>query len=203
MRNILLRVPISKPKKSKGKRKSVDLRGRISKDIWVGRKGKVFDSSKPFERVGVVYTDGKYTIEKVYVGKEDFYNIYKDGETLMAWRDTLNDAKRDLRDYKSGKLKMNVQGDDIKKLLSSKTDRWGLDIDKPIRPLIKELNEKGFDTSWSCSGHNDWGYVKFKKKYSAEEKKEVANILKNNGIKILGFGEDDTGHTEVTIEEVK
>ena len=68
--------------------------------------------------------------------------------------------------------------------------RLPLDIDPEIRPLVLELNKKGYRTYGSCAGHRDRGFIVFGK-LKPEKQKEVKDILKNKGLEQLRGGHLD------------
>ena len=65
------------------------------------------------------------------------------------------------------------------------------DIDKPIEPIIRELNAKGYKTFASCAGHRDKeGYISFyetDREYTEEQKEEIISILEKYGIRNAEF----------------
>jgi hypothetical protein len=68
-------------------------------------------------------------------------------------------------------------------------------IDSEIKPLVVELNKKGYKTEQSCAGHGYRGYVSFLPKnhtppykyLTKEEAKTVINIAHKYGCKRVGF----------------
>lgn len=105
----------------------------------------------------------------------------------MANRESLEEIEEDLQNYiSSGGYK---KWEDVKSLVTSKTNIRGRDIDPEIRDLIGDLNNNGFATLGSCSGHHgSAGFVTFAKpNLSIEEREKIRGIFANRGIHEITF----------------
>ena len=186
--------------------------GRISSTVWISPKGKVMDRSLSQVSGGIVYRDGDYAVEKWYYGKVDFYDILKNNKAIAYNRDSLTESKQDINRFKKHEDNLDAYINDwhpeASKLLNSKTDNRGSDIDIPIRPLIKELNNAGYKTAWSCAGHKDDdeskdGFVTFDKSQSDENCVKIVKILKSYGIEDIKYGDDNKNRTVFRFKRVE
>lgn len=205
MRDVLLHSGLKNRKRiQKSPVRSVPKKtGRISSTVWISPGGKVMDEKlRQLSAPNViVYRDRDYSIERVMYGNVAFYNILKDGESLAENRDSIEEAKKEIAEFRT-------HGDNVKEwlenwhpsakeALESKTDIRGADLDKPIIPLIKKLNALGYDTAWSCAGHVDDnesrnGFITFSKRYDIDGINKIRQILINSGIKDIkdGYNEE-------------
>jgi len=93
-------------------------------------------------------------------------------QTLTTQELSKNEKEELLQSYKRRKGLIDV-------------DLSVVDIDELLRPLVKELNDSGFKTFSSCSGHNKRdGYVGLyhDRFFTSEEKKELNSIFSRHGI---------------------
>lgn len=69
-------------------------------------------------------------------------------------------------------------------------------IDKEIYPIIKKLNNLGYKTQYSCSGHGKKGYISFKRKLSIKHIPTIKQELKNYGVKNPKFYDTYSKHSD-------
>lgn len=115
--------------------------------------------------------------------QKTLYHVYDpEGKMVLGNRKSLEEAKGDLENYIStgGYKKWEKVG----ALLESKTTIQGYDIDPEIRSLIRDLNNSGFATIASCSGHGkERGFVNFEKPtLEDDEKGEIRAIFEALGV---------------------
>lgn len=207
MKEVLLHSGL---KSRKPARKVPKKTGVISRNIFISQSGKMINWDLPKVSAGIAYRDGEWSVEKWYRGKDDFYDIYKGDEGVAFNRDSLKEAKRDIAKFK--KYKGNIKeffesfSPDIEDVLKSKSDIRGKDLDKQIVPLIKELNDSGYKTAWSCAGHADeddtTGFVTFSKSQSNDDCNGIIKILKRHGIENIKYGDDNLKRTVFRFKRV-
>ena len=134
----------------------------------------------------------------------DVYSVYYQPEgqkrqSILGSRATLEEAENSLEEYiqKGGYEKW----ENLPALLSSDTSYQGWDLDPNVKEVVADLNDRGFTTTGSCSGHGRRGYVVFDDLLDEDEKAEVKEVLEMNDIMHSSF-EDDRNRTMIFFESL-
>lgn len=134
------------------------------------------------------YTIGKHPDRD---GDSYLYSVWSpDGEFIFGNRSSLEKVKQDLKHYIStGGYK---KWKNVRALVESDTHIPGEDIDLEIREMVRELNEMGYITLGSCSGHGrETGFVTFSNPdLSDNDKVNIKLILQDYGFTSLRFGRE-------------
>ena len=140
----------------------------------------------------------------------DVYSVYYQPEgqkrqsiwmtgAYLGSRATLEEAEDDLEEYiqRGGAEKW----ESLPSLLASDTSYQGWDLDPNVKSVVVDLNDRGFTTTGSCSGHGRRGYVVFDDLLDEDEKAEVKEVLEMNDIMHSSF-EDDRNRTMIFFESL-
>lgn len=107
-------------------------------------------------------------------------------EVLIEYAEDLGDNPKEVVEYFSTQ-DMPVR--EIDKYATSKTGKnWeqGAHIDPEIKELVYELNDSGYKTVGSCSGHGgENGFVTFTPDLSEADEEDIQYIFRKHGIPII------------------
>lgn len=76
-------------------------------------------------------------------------------------------------------------------------------IDPSIVNIVRELNQEGFITKFSCAGHTErndkYGFISFIE-LSEDDRSKVTSIAKHHGLKNIKFGWDSEDSPQITFQ---